>query len=239
MHYNITLTLLILTTASALCDSIVADLRRDYSTTANPNGAWSYNGGGSPLGYTAAWNGFGPSWTAGGADLAWTKATYSSHTFQSDWSVGDIVVHGSDGNSTGGQIRPANATWTSTFNGIVNIAGSTWLAFDNHDRGSVWSISLNDRVLSMGTITSFASYGESSPFYFRDGSGGAGALQNIVLHTGDVLKLQFDKTSRWGAMNVANFTVYDAVPEGSRSGILFATGFLCLLSLKNKYIVRS
>lgn len=205
--------------------AIIADLQTDYSRTQNPNGAWSYNGGSSPLGYVPNWGSFGPSWTAGGADLAWTQTPYTSTSAQPGLSFveGDILVHASDGNSTFGVIRPANVTWTSPVNTVVDITGGTWLAVNFGDRGSVWSIWLNNVLLTSGTITSFSAYNHYSPFDFAAGSGGAAALTGISLHQGDVVKLQFDKTSRWGAMNGVSLTIAEAIPDTASCGTL-----LCL-----------
>ena len=182
-------------------EATIFDLQSDFSMAANPNGVWSYNGGGSPLGYVPDWNGYGPSWTAGGADLAWTQAPTTTMNSTHNMVVGDVIAHSSDGNSTGGVIRPANVTWTAPADMLVDVEGGTWLAVDYGDRGTVWSIWLNDSLLSDGTITSFTSYNHDNLFDFNSGSGGSNVLSGIAINAGDVLKLQFDKTARWGAIS--------------------------------------
>jgi len=159
------------------------------------------------------WDGFGPSWAAGGADLAWTHAPHSSQRFSTEWVAGDFIVRGSDGNSTPGQIGPHNVTWACPVAGTLDVSGNAWLVYDFGDHGAVWGVSPNGALLTSGTITSFSASKRATTFDIANGSGGPAVLNEIQVQAGNLIKLRFDKSSRWGALNGVNLSfAHPALP---------------------------
>lgn len=143
-----------------------------------------------------------------------------------DWQIGDIVTHSTDGfNGIGSGL--SNVIWTSPLNGVIDVSGGTWMGRDI-GRGNHWDISLNGNLLTQGDIFSGDSFDRSSPFAFAAGSGGPTVLNQISVVMGDVLRLQFTKTSEPGDYAGVNLTI-TAVPEpsGIVAGLI---GFLTLIS---------
>jgi hypothetical protein len=79
-------------------------------------------------------------------------------------------------------------------------------------RGNHWDISLNGISLTGGDIFSGDSFDRSNPFAFAAGSGGPAVLSQIPVVVGDVLRLQFTKTSGPGDYAGVNLTI-TAIPE--------------------------
>jgi probable HAF family extracellular repeat protein len=225
---GVTLTMVL---AMALCcpraEAAVFDLNANWSDTTNPNGPWSYNEGNNVLSnHVNAWEQSlsyqQPAWADSetGTDRlpAWFKATGVEPGM--DWQIGDIVVHTHDyangvGNGT------ANLTWRSPLDGTADVSGFVWIARDI-GRAETWDLYLNEILLTSGEIFSGDPYDRANPFYFSDGSNGPTAITNLVVRSGDVLKLEFvSEYTNAGDFVGVNLTV-TAVPEPATLGLLAA-----------------
>nr|AIE90234.1 hypothetical protein [uncultured marine thaumarchaeote AD1000_01_F04] len=189
------------------------DLEADWSDTANPNGVWSYNEGGNPLPHVAAWEpGFfavaQPAWalsgTANNRIPNWFQLR-AGNEGSLDWQAGDILIHTRD-NANGVGNGEGNVTWTSPSDGVVDINGAVWMARDI-GRSNDWTLYLNDVPLTDGNIFSGDSFSRAMPFDFDLGSGGPAALDNVPVSVGDVLKLEFVRTSGFGDIIGVHMTV--------------------------------
>ena len=223
--------------------AVINDLKTDWSDLANPNGAWSYREGNNLLPHAADWQGLSGDFT--GVQPAWARAETGNTNLPSwmkiaspagipnDWQLGDIVTHTTDGfNGIGSGL--SNVIWTSPLNGMIDVSGGTWMGRDI-GRGNHWDISLNGTLLTEGDIFSGDSFDRSSPFNFAAGSGGPTVLSQIPVLTGDVLRLQFTKTSLPGDYAGVNLTI-SAVPEPS-TFVLAMVGVLGLghVARRKKY----
>jgi hypothetical protein len=221
---------------STLSAAVVYDLKTDWSELVNPNGPWSYREGNNVLPHVADWQGLSGDFT--GVQPAWARAETGNTNLPpwmmiaspagvtNDWQLGDIVTHSTDGfNGIGSGL--SNVIWTSPLNGVIDVSGGTWMGRDI-GRGNHWDISLNGNLLTEGDIFSGDSFDRSSPFAFAAGSGGPAVLNQISVVTGDVLRLQFTKTSAPGDYAGVNLTI-SAVPEpsGIVAGLI---GFFALIS---------
>ena len=200
---------------TAAASAAVYDLNTDWSDSANPNGPWSYNEGINPLPHVDSWQGLAGDFTS--AQPAWARGAVGNTNlpcwFKSsatvgivhDWQTGDVLAHTTD-NFNGVGSGPANVTWTSPDNGVVNISGAVWMGRDI-GRGNHWTLLHNANVLTQGDIFSGDTYSRSNPFNFTNGSGGTAVLTNRSVATGDIIKLQLDKTSTPGDYAGVNFTI--------------------------------
>ena len=228
--------LLISPSLSPLSAAVIYDLKTDWSDLTNPNGPWSYREGNNVLPHVADWQGLSGDFT--GVQPAWARAETGNTNLPpwmkiaspagvaNDWQFGDIVTHTTDGfNGIGSGL--SNVIWTSPSNGMIDVSGGTWMGRDI-GRGNHWDISLNGTLLTEGDIFSGDSFDRSSPFNFAAGSGGPTVLSQIPVVTGDVLRLQFTKTSVPGDYAGVNLTI-SAVPEPSGI-VLGLIGFFSLLA---------
>ena len=205
----------------------IYDVRLDWSDTVNPNGVWSYNHGTTPLPYVANWtlDSFSPpqgGWAEGSTVPFWFRSS-SPPSSSYDWQIGDVVVHTQDDGHGAGH-GPATVTWTSPMDGVVDVAGGVWMGRD-FGRSNHWSLFLNGVLISGGDIWTGDPYDRANPYDFAVGSGGAAALNDIPVVTGDVVALQITRTTSSGDYVGVNFTV-TAIPEASTSTLLaLAAGF--------------
>jgi hypothetical protein len=219
----------------------VYDLKTDWSDLINPNGPWSYREGNNLLSHVADWQGLSGDFT--GVQPAWARFQTGSSNLPpwmkivspagvpNDWQFGDIVTHSTDGfNGIGSGL--SNVIWTSPLNGTIDVSGGTWMGRDI-GRGNHWDISLNGISLTGGDIFSGDSFDRSNPFAFAAGSGGPAVLSQIPVVVGDVLRLQFTKTSGPGDYAGVNLTI-TAIPEPA--GVVAALiGFSGLLVWRQRY----
>ena len=110
---------LLSTTASAA--PLVYDLAADWSNTTNPNGAWTYQQGNTPLPHVASWLPLGQQAWAPAANIltnfvpGWFKT--EALIFGLDFLVWDIGVHSRDP-ANGGVSGAANVIWTAPSVGV-------------------------------------------------------------------------------------------------------------------------
>ena len=134
------------------------NLTADWSSTQNPNDAWSYNNGTTPLPNAVAdWMGipgetfwsypFNPSNEEWDATPAWTRIRNATDSWapSGDLAIGDVVVHSTNVWEREGS---ANVTWTTPGAGTIDISGSVWDAFHAEDRDDSWGLALNGTILA-------------------------------------------------------------------------------------------
>ena len=122
-----------------------------------------------------------------------------------DWLTGDIITHSQD-NYNGYGMGPGNVTFTSPHAGFANVSGSVWITRDI-GRSVNWALYINNVLITNGNVQSGDPYNRDNPLNLADGLGGATALENISLQTGDVLKLEFTSVSSGGDLVGVNLTV--------------------------------
>jgi len=215
------------------------DLADDWSDTANPNGVWSYNGApGTPIaGHVADWDtgssaflGAQPAWAAAtlpapGHVPMWMKSV-GTGAAAIDLPSGAVGLHGAENAAAG-------VTWTSPIDGAVDLTGGTWQFVKSGvhaGRSMTWTILLNATVLTSGVISGADAFNSAAPFDFATGSGGAAAISNLSVQTGDVITLQFTKISVNATFAGVDLTLTE-VPEPAALA-LWATGILALLSTR-------
>lgn len=185
----------LLFTASAWAGTVY-DLTADWSDTTNPNGVWSVNSGSVPLQPVADLTDTGidyfptpqPGFTAQPVfdDIVpvWFRSTGPLDNGNPDWEIGDIITH-----TSRFDVPNSNVTWTSDFDGAIDILGSVW---PTREMGGIndWFLYHNEVLLTGGTVASWDQYDRSSPFLFELGAGGLSVLQDIPVIVGDVVKLE-------------------------------------------------
>jgi hypothetical protein len=198
------------------------DITADWAEGVNPNGAWSFREGANALPAVASWQSALGGWSAAQPGFArsengsdrlpfWFKSN-GTEQFDRDFQKGDVVVHTTDGSNGIGQGN-ANVAWTSAGAGLVSISGGVWMGRDI-GRSNDWFLFLNDTLLTSGSIASGDVYSRANPYDFADGSGDSGAVTDVVVLAGDVLRLEFARTSAAGDFvgvdMIVNFTAVPA-----------------------------
>lgn len=208
------------------------DLRQNWSDAANPNGAWTYRQGSVALPHVADWTPLGasvaqPAWATGTSAGAFLPAVFRTTSNPSpgslDWQTGDIVCHTTD-NGNGSGFGPLNILWTSPGQGVITISGGVWQARDTAGRSNRWSLVLNTTTLTGGDLTASDPYNRANPFEFSTGTGGATAVTNVSVLSGDTVQLLLERTSTAGDFVGMNFVVtFTPIPEPTA---ILATGLL-------------
>jgi hypothetical protein len=219
---------------SIVQDVIVAteqwDLKADWSDTQNPNGAWSYLEGADLLPHVSAWtsaqgsfNGDQPAWAVTANEQSFLPGWFKSSvtpTFTVDWQIGDVITHALEPNNCCGLGNgEGSVVWTSPFNGTINLSGSAWLGRKTLGRSDKWTLLRGANVLSTGQVLATDAYSRSNPFYFVNGSGGAGVLHNLPINKGETIKLLIEKVpSSTAELMGVNFTITKATEIGDTDG---------------------
>jgi hypothetical protein len=199
-------------TAGALVGSGTAqaatyDLAADYSNTANPNGAWSYNYGGNPLAHQA-----GPT-TANPLNPAISPDGYFSTGSDLNANTPDVlkaVVNGSSGGGNNGDFlagdivihSPNDGTdltiaWTAPSAGtITNLSAAVWYAHSVVTRSNDVELSLANAVLASWTVSTADNTNRSDAGTFS----GTGPY---AVAAGQLLTLTFAKSlaQSFGSLN--------------------------------------
>ncbi len=181
------------------------DLQTDWSDAANPNGAWSYDEGDNHLPSAANWqsgswsspqNGWARDVVAPAPFVPFCFRSNGTETFGHDWLAGDIVVHTTDAGNGAGN-GPASFTWTSPFDGWIDVSGAVWMGREI-GRSNTWTLLRNTTSLTGGQIASGDIYSRSSPFDLAAGSAGSAVLHHLVVAKGDRLRLRLVRSSTSG-----------------------------------------
>ncbi len=204
------------------------DLKSDWSSTANPNGAWSYNVGASSASVMdSTWNssdfaGGQPAWRTGDFIPAWFQRNAASYRrdLPFDLLEGDIGMHGAS--RFGGP--QANVTWTSPtdFSGSVAVTGATWMARDL-GREMDWALYLNGDSVASGHLN--PSVGRANPSTFN---------LSLPIGVGDVLALTFFNGTGGGDFAGVSFSIEGAPHVVPAPGALFLAliGFIGISSIR-------
>lgn len=198
------------------------NLAADWSTSSNPNGAWSYNQGASPLPlFQNNWLATGlNAWTTGsGLPPSWSRSTISYGTAV----AGDAVVHASNGTDAF-----ANATWTSPVAGVIDISGQAWDVQHATGRDDDWSLLLNATVLATrASIVGVAKNSNDADFANNIALGQT--LNGLAVQPGDVVTFQVRRiASSFGHFTGVELNI-ELVPEPSAIDLL-TPGALAVLA---------
>lgn len=203
-------------------DAAVYNLASDWSDLTNPNGVWAYREGANALPHVASWQSALGGFTA--AQQGWARSEngtdripfwYKSsglENFAHDYVTGDVVVHTQDNINGIGQ-GPGNVAWTNP-GGLpaATITGGVWMGRDI-GRSDHWALFKNTTLLTEGDIASGDAFSRAVPFNFAAGTGGAAAVTNIPIATGDKLELRLTQTSVAGGDFVGVNLIVTTVPE--------------------------
>lgn len=184
----------------------IDNFQADWSDTSNPSGPWSYRSGDMLLPHVDAlekqmgsWSSPQPAWAEvadGNGRIPTFFRSNGTETFQRDYLKCDIVAHTQDEISGSGN-GPATLTWTATEDAVVSVDGAVWQARDI-GRANDWKLLKNDVLLTQGSLATGDIYSRSSPFHFRNGSGGAEAITGIEVAAGDTINLVMVRTTEPG-----------------------------------------
>lgn len=206
--------------AAVPAHAVTYDLAADWSDAANPNGAWSYTQGASPLAHfgqpsdgnslnPAAGNGFwgvGPTFASAPFLIRTTQNGSATAPYNDgDFLAGDVIVHATNP----GTGAPAFINWTAPGAGEISFAGNIWYAHSPVSRSAEVTALLDGVTLGSVTVT--------------NGVTRASALalsgSSIAVAAGDVLAFRFDPTagqtfgSLAGIALTVDFQAATAVPE--------------------------
>ncbi len=176
--------------------AILYDLEAAWSFAANPNGAWSYRVGTTPLGYVQAdWGGltgstFWATTAVGTIPPAWGQVGPGNVLLAAD--VGDIVGHSSTDPDPLG-----NVLWTSPGAGVIDISGQAWDAMHCCGRDDGWSVYVNDVLVAARSGTAGVGKSTASAFFINN----LMPLQSLsgwAVNPGDTVMFQIATTTGIG-----------------------------------------
>lgn len=204
--------------AAPLTAGVVYDLGSDFSNASNPNGAWAFLQGSTPLSHFAqpgdsnglnatAENGYwgvGSNFNSAPTVIKVTQDGANTPTYNSgDFLAGDVIAHST--NPGGADLL---ITWTAPDAGTISYAGSVWYAHSPVTRGNDYALSLNGgSALESGNVNLGENRGNADTFV-------SAALLNV--NVGDVLALLLKPSAgqSFGSLSGLNLTVdFTAVPE--------------------------
>lgn len=141
----------------AQASKAVYDLNRDWSTTQNPNGAWSYNQNNAPISVfqTFWWGqaGWGYLWLGDGGIIKGSYPTGMTDPFGNvvgpafDWQPGDVMMHALSV-PYGGDTTFLNVRWTSPGDGEIDISGTAWDGEIFSDRDVAWMLIVGGKTIA-------------------------------------------------------------------------------------------
>jgi PEP-CTERM motif len=219
--------------ASVSANAVTYDLTSDFSNTANPNGAWSYIYGGSPLAHQTSASGGGsfpaaiPSdgYFATSTDLNTNSpivvkaAVNGSAAGENDSAFlsGDVLVHSPNSGTS------LSVVWTAPTSGtITDLVAEVWYAHPSvlsQHRSNEVTLDLGISELVVWTVAYDDGTDRSSPHSYQPGG-------SFSVNVGDTLVLNFVRTSAGaGSINGVreSFTFNSAVPLPAALP-LFASG---------------
>lgn len=194
------------------------DLAGDWSDTSNPNATWSYNDGTGNAIETQQSDWCPGCFDGGTVQPAWAHESIPDFGHIPTWfktvriaapphdfPVGRVVMHTPDG-ANASVDAPADVTWTSPIDGVVEISGGVWLARKAEGRSVVWKIKVNDVTITEGNLTSVDPFDSTNPFDLAAGSGGASAL-TLDVSVGDIVALELGRISLFGEFVGIDMTI--------------------------------
>ncbi|MCI0332937.1 MAG: PEP-CTERM sorting domain-containing protein [Planctomycetes bacterium] len=211
----------LLTSAEAW--AITYNLSADWSTSSNPNGAWSYRQGGTPLPFFQSnWAGTGQDgWTTtptGISPPAWLKTSSPFGNAQ----PGDVFVHSSNFNDP-----LANVTWTSPQSGVISIAGQAWDVQHNLGRDDEWSLALNaGEIAHRVSVVGVAKNSAAADFGNNLNLGQS--LSGLAVNAGDIVTYSVHQTqNNFGHFSGVELTIeLIPIPEPAALSLLLAAGLI-------------
>lgn len=191
------------------------NVKTEWSETTNPNGVWSYVSPLGPLPRVDWWQRNLGGWTS--AQPAWALSEDSNNrlpmfyrsngteTFATDTLPGDVVIHSWDPTNGVGTGDGA-VVWTAPHPSILHMQGNIWMTRDI-GRSNQWTLRSGNTPLTSGLVFSGDPYNRANPMSFAAGTGGATALQSILVDTGDKLALDIVRQSSAGDFSAFNWIV--------------------------------
>ncbi|MBI4893834.1 MAG: PEP-CTERM sorting domain-containing protein [Acidobacteria bacterium] len=176
--------------------AILYDLETDWSFASNPNGAWTYRAGVTPLGWVQAdWGGttgstFWATTQNGTVPPAWGQVGPANAILAAQ--LGDIVGHSSTNVDT-----PGNVLWTSPGAGLIDISGQAWNAYHAQGRDDSWFLYVNNvLVASRSSVLGVAEY--SAAANFLNNLAPAQSLNGWAVNAGDTVRFDILRTTELG-----------------------------------------
>jgi hypothetical protein len=209
----------------------IYDLASDFSTTANPDGVWSYLQGstalplqskptdGNALNAAAANGYFGVASNFSTAPFIMKTSQDGASTSgysDDDFLAGDIIAHST---SPGGG-SPLFIDWTAPSDGTITYTGEVWYAHSPVTRSNDYSLTLDGGSdLASGTVTDGDGLNNPSTF---DSSG------TLTVDAGDVLQLELTPSAgqTLGSLAGVNETVDFTASSPEPGTILLLAGGL-------------
>ena len=198
--------------SSATASLTTYDLTSDFSTTANPNGVWSYEMNGAPItqplnfGVALGW-GYNP--VADSSILQSVAAGWGQ-----DVQVGDIVMHApSQYNGPGAFL---DFKWTSPASGTISISGKAWAASFYADRDANWTLSVGGTDIASRAGV-YGVYRSDSAAQFDSNLLPGGSLTGINVTAGEVVEFTVKTDTVYGHFVGVqeSITLNTSVPEPS------------------------
>lgn len=219
----------LLITAAIEADVRTYDVKSDFSTTQNPNEAWSYNIGGVPISarltgaYGSGW-GYDPSWP--GSIVQAPEGIAGQH----DMRPGDIVMHSI--NAGGGPDNSVRLTIPRS--GTLDLAGRTWDANSLAGRELTWRLTLNGSALA-GRDALYGTYRGDAVAQFENNIFPGQRLTGIPVVAGDIVEYTPHTPSGYGFFAglelTATLTTEPCPADINDDGVIDVTDYLEFLNL--------
>jgi hypothetical protein len=169
----------------------VYSLAGDFSNASNPNGAWSFTQGSTPLAhfFPSTPNGLNPALANGywgtGSDLNTNTPEVGKTTLNgsavgytdADFLSGDVILH-STNPGTGAAVA---VNWTAPADGSIDVTGLTWYAHSAVSRSNDFVVTLGAATLGTGVVSNTLHAGSANalPFSFSGLSVSAGTVLTL------------------------------------------------------------